>query len=200
MGGMKRRILALRPTQFAVGMREVDRRIQKFRALSGKKLDAYLRRHPVPVVVGPDRIDYLVDGHHHVRSCWEAGYRDIFIDVKADNSHMDELDFWDVMRKSSWTHLYDEFGGGPHEPQRLPEDIRGVADDPYRSLAWAVRRAGGYEKTSLVYAEFKWADFFRKNIHIAHGDVAFKRAVKDALRLCRSDKGRCLPGFEEKRR
>ena len=75
-----------------------------------------------------------------------------------------------------------------------------MADDPYRSLAWAVRRAGGYEKTSLLYAEFKWADYFRKNIHIARGDAAFKKAVKDALMLCRSEKSRCLPGFEETRR
>jgi hypothetical protein len=189
---MKRRILELRPTQFAVGMKEVDRRIGKFQALSEKKLDAYLRRHPVPVVVGPGRIDYLVDGHHHARSCWEAGHRDIFVDIQADKSEMLEQPFWAFMRRSHWAHLYDEFGGGPHEPQRLPEDIRGLADDPYRSLAWAVRREGGYDKSSLDFAEFKWADFFRKKIPIAQGADGFKKAVKAALRLCRSDKGRLL--------
>ena len=192
---MKRRVLALRPTQFAIGMRVVDRRIDRFRTLSRKRLDDYLRRHPVPVVVGPGQDDYIVDGHHHVRACWEAGHRDIFIDIKADNAHMGETDFWDLMRKSRWTHLYDEFGCGPHEPQRLPENVRGMADDPYRSLSWAVRRAGGYEKKAMAYAEFKGADFFRQTILIAHGNAAFKKAVKDALRVCRSGKGRHI--FEQ---
>ena len=58
-------------------------------------------------------------------------------------------------------HLLDQFGLGPHEPRLLPEDIRGLADDPYRSLAWALRHAGAYEKTDLAFSEFKWADFLR---------------------------------------
>ena len=196
---MKRRVLALKPTQFAVGMREVARRVKKFRKMSGKQLAEHLRRRAVPMVVGPGRLDYIVDGHHHVRACWEAGHRDIFVDQKADHSRLSEAEFWDVMRKSGWTHPYDQFGGGPHSPERLPENIRGVADDPYRSLAWAVRREGGYEKTSLDYAEFKWADYFRENISMTPGEDSFKRAVKEALRLCRSGKGRRLPGFEGKR-
>jgi hypothetical protein len=180
-------------------MREVARRIKKFRKMSAKKLAAHLRRRAVPMVVGPGQLEYIVDGHHHVRACWEAGFRDIFVDQKADHSSLSEPEFWEIMRKSAWTHPYDQFGGGPHNPERLPENIRGVADDPYRSLAWAVRREGGYEKTSLDYAEFKWADYFRENIPIIHGDASYKRAVKDALRLCRSGKGRRLPGFEGKR-
>jgi hypothetical protein len=187
---MKRRVLSLKPTQFAVGMQEVERRREKFRDLSEKRLDEYLRRHPLPVVVGPNRVDYAVDGHHHLRACWEAGNRDVFVDLIADRSHLSEPVFWDVMRESRWTHLYDQFGGGPHEPAQLPNDVRGMADDPYRSLAWAVRRAGGYEKTSLVFAEFAWADYFRKTIAIAPGGGSFKKAVADALRLCRSPKGR----------
>lgn len=193
---MKRRVLALRPTQFAIGMREVDRKTAKFRALGRKKLKAYLRRHPLPVVVGPGGVEHVVDGHHHLRACWEAGHRRVFIDVKADYSRLSSADFWVAMRKSSWTHLYDEFGGGPHRPQRLPEDIRGAADDAYRSLAWAVRRAGGFKKSAMLYAEFKWADFFRENLLIGHGVEAFDRAVKEGLRLCRSRESRRLPGAE----
>ena len=36
-----------------------------------------------------------------------------------------------------------------------------MTDDPYRSLAWLVRRNGGYCKTSSEFAEFKWADWLR---------------------------------------
>jgi hypothetical protein len=197
---MKRPILALKPTQFAVGMREVARRLKKFGKLRGKKLDRHLRRHAVPTVVGPGGLEYIVDGHHFVRSCWEAGHSDIYVEQKADHSRMSEPEFWELMRKSDWTHPYDQFGGGPHDPEKLPENIRGMADDPYRSLAWAVRRAGGYEKTALDFAEFKWADFFRAKITLRHGDASFNRAVKSALRLCRSGKGRRLPGFEGKGR
>jgi hypothetical protein len=40
---------------------------------------------------------------------------------------------------------YCQFGEGPRKPLYLPRDIRGLADDPYRSLAWFVRKAGGFD-------------------------------------------------------
>jgi hypothetical protein len=195
---MKRHVLELEPTQFAVGLREVDRRIARLESLSPKRLRSYLRARAVPVVVGPERRVYLVDRHHHVRAYWEAGIAEISVDVKADLSHLRVPEFWDIMRKTRWTHLYDEFGGGPHEPEALPEDVRGMADDPFRSLAWAVRRRGGYLKTGEAFVEFQWAEFFRKRLVIAHGDAGFAKALRKALEECRSSGARRLPGYRGK--
>jgi hypothetical protein len=44
---------------------------------------------------------------------------------------------------------------------------RSVADlmyDPYRSLAGALRRTGGFAKDTTPYSEFLWADFLRRRI------------------------------------
>ncbi|RDJ93823.1 aminotransferase class I/II-fold pyridoxal phosphate-dependent enzyme, partial [Lacticaseibacillus rhamnosus] len=51
-------------------------------------------------------------------------------------------------------HLHDQFGHGPHEPHLLPEDICGLADDPYR--VFLARRQGAvpevvrHEVTGLI--------------------------------------------------
>jgi hypothetical protein len=75
------------------------------------------------------------------------------------------------------------------------QDIRGLADDPYRSLAWALRHAGAYEKSDLAFSEFKWADFLRKELAIEHGDEGFAKALTAARDLARSPKAGHLPGF-----
>ena len=94
-----------------------------------------------------------------------------------------------------WVHLLDQFGLGPHAPHLLPEDIRGLADDPYRSLAWALRHAGAYEKSGLAFSEFKWAEFFRKTLkaHPVHDE--FDAAVEEALALAKTSVCKELPGY-----
>ena len=107
-------------------------------------------------------------------------------------------EFWEVMHKSKWSHLFDQFGNGPHQPHYLPESIRGLADDPYRSLAWAVRREGGYDKTDHAFAEFLWADHFRKKIpEIKVGSAGFKASVKKALEICVHQDCQKLPGYKK---
>ena len=48
------RVLDLRPTQFAIGMTEVERKAKKLRRLSKKKLAKYVKQNPVAVVRAPD--------------------------------------------------------------------------------------------------------------------------------------------------
>ena len=72
-----------------------------------------------------------------------------------------------------------------------------LVDDVYRSLAGFVRDAGGYEKTHTAFAEFIWADFFRRNIAIEDVSADFQAAVKQGLRLARSPLAKRIPGFKE---
>jgi hypothetical protein len=98
------------------------------------------------------------------------------------------------MRKARWTHLRDQFGNGPHPPHLLPEDVRGMADDPYRSLAWALRHEGAYEKSEEAFAEFQWADFLRAELKIEPGDEGFEKALATAQALAKSPGAQSLPG------
>jgi hypothetical protein len=102
------------------------------------------------------------------------------------------------MKKDNLVYLYDEFGNGPHKPEDLPLDVRGLADDPYRDLAGWVRDRGGYDKTAAPFAEFKWAMFFRENLK-THPHADWDEAVKEAMELARSKDAKDLPGYRKKK-
>ena len=192
---MKLKVLELKPTQFAVGMREVEKRAAKLRGHSGSTRHDYLQGHPVPVVVAAGARYYMVDRHHLARACWELGIEEVHAEIRADLSKHAPADFWDVMGKSHWSRLYDQFGKGPHDPLLLPENVRGLADDRYRSLAWEVRRQGGFAKSEELFAEFKWAEYFRPKVAVGPGDSGFEAALKEAMALCHRPECRRLPGF-----
>lgn len=191
-----KQVLSLRPTQFALGMKEVEAKVKKLKKMTPKQRKRYLSDRPVQVVVGPNDIHYIIDHHHLVRSCWEAGIKKVPIDVKSDLSQLGEKDFWHVMQASHWMHPFDQFGAGGYKPKLFPLDVRGMADDPYRSLAWAVREAGGFEKVFVPFSEFKWANYFRKKIDIEDIRYAFEAALKKALKVSKNKSASSLPGYK----
>jgi hypothetical protein len=192
---MKRHLFELRPTQFAVGMFEVEKKIKKLRGFKDKELQEYLDAHPVPVVLCRNGDAHIIDHHHLVRACLEADVEKVLTEVVADFSHLGDKEFWAEMGRKKWLHLYDQFGNGPHDPTLLPMTVRGLADDQFRSLAWAIREAGGYDKSPEPFCEFKWADFFRKKVKVERTELGFKEAVGQALKLASSQEASHLPGF-----
>src|SRR5438874_990887 len=92
-----------------------------------------------------------------------------------------------------WVHPIDA-AGKHHAVDALPAHVKELVDDPYRSLAGYVRDAGGYEKSPTAYAEFQWADFFRR-VRIGSGRDGFEAAVRQALELAHSAAASTLPGF-----
>ena len=68
-------------------------------------------------------------------------------------------------------------------------------DDPFRSLAGAVRRAGGFAKESTPFVEFLWADFLRRRIKRKDVDKDFARALAAAVKLARSKNVDYMPGW-----
>jgi hypothetical protein len=176
-------------------MYEVQKKVKKIQDATEKELDAYLQEHPVPIVISRDGESHLVDHHHLVRACWEVGVEKVVVEVKEDFSHLSEAQFWEKMKALKWTHLYDQFGNGPHDHALLPIDVRGMADDLFRSLAWAVREEGGYEKSPVPFCEFKWADFLRPKLVIARTEKGFKTALDAALKLAQSKEAAHLPGY-----
>ncbi len=187
--------LELRPTQMSVGMREVADKAEHLRGMKPEKADAWLKERPVPVVLGPRGRMYLIDHHHLVRAAWEAGIARVHVEVKADLSGLSEDKFWERMAREKWVYPYDQFGKGPHDPQDLPENVRGMADDPYRSVAGAVRDRGGYEKSEEPFAEFLWAQFFRERLTVHPIYHDFEEAVAEALKLAKTEAAKHLPGW-----
>ena len=70
-----------------------------------------------------------------------------------------------------------------------------LKDDPFRSLAGELRRAGGFAKDTTPFSEFLWADFFRRKIKRKAVEADFAAAMEQALRLARSEEAEYLPGW-----
>ena len=188
-------VLELRPCQFVLGMREVQAKVKRIKAMTPKQRKKYVSEHCVPVVKANGQL-YLIDHHHFVRACWETGIKKVHVHIISDKGKIDKKAFWKFMQHNHWVHLIDQFGHGPNDPRLLPIDIRGMSDDPYRGLAWAVREAGGFEKIDVPFSEFHWANFLRSRIDLDEIKESFDSALKTAVYTCKSKAASKLPGFK----
>jgi hypothetical protein len=194
----KQKILSLRPTQFAVGMLEVDEKIKIVRGYSKKQMKDFIDQTPVPVVISPEGELYVVDHHHFLCVCYQVGIKKVRVLTVKDLSkaNMGYAGFWKWMFKNRNAYPFCQFGEGPREALYLPRDIRGLADDPYRSIAWFVRKAGSFENSDKNFSEFKWANFFRKRgLLERRGPAGMERALLKAAKLAQSPAAKHLPGF-----
>jgi hypothetical protein len=194
----RQKVLNLRPTQFAVGMLEVDEKIAIVSGYGGKQMREFIDENPVPVVVGANGDLYIVDHHHFLAVCYHLGIKKVRIEVVKDVSKkpMSYVQFWKWMCKTRNAYPYCQFGEGPRKAIYLPKDIRGLADDPYRSLAWYVRKAGAFENSEKNFAEFQWANFFRgKRLLDRTGLAGMPRAIVRAVALAQSPAAKHLPGY-----
>jgi len=187
----------LHPTQLTVGMIEVDDKKKHLASLKPQEQQEFLKTHPMPAVVGPNGKLYITDHHHLGRAAIEAGVARGFFLVEADFSSCRLDDFWKKMNENLWVHPLDE-NGVRHYYSSIPDQLAKLVDDIYRSLAGYVRDAGGYEKTPTAFAEFVWADFFRRMIAIEDVKANFQVAVHTALPLAQSHLAKGMPGFKEK--
>ena len=187
-------ILELRPTQMTVGMREVKEKRKRFREQKGKKQEELLGKHMIPVVVGPDKRFYVVDHHHLARALHEEGVEDILVTVIGDLRMVDRDAFWGVMDNKRWVYPYDAKGERRHFKD-LPKTITELKDDPYRSLAGELRRAGGFAKDTTPFSEFLWADFLRRLLPRKTVEDNFSKAMEKALELAKSENAIYLPGW-----
>ncbi|GAA7764956.1 MULTISPECIES: ParB-like protein [Cupriavidus] len=187
----------LHPTQLTVGMIEVQDKKTHLASLKPKDQQAFMEAHPIPAVEGPGGKLYITDHHHLGRAALEAGLTSGFFMVEADLSSSAPGDFWGEMDKNQWVHPLDE-NGVRHCYTLIPSHLEKLIDDPYRSLAGYVRDAGGYQKTPTAFAEFVWADFFRRHIAVEDLKADFQAAVKCAKVLAASKWASSLPGFQAK--
>lgn len=184
------------PTQLTVGLFEVEAKKKKLASLASKDQAALLEAHPMPVVIGPGKKLYITDHHHLARAALDLKIEQACFEVDDDLSLLSQDAFWVEMDRQSWVHPLDH-NGVRHRYDFIPKSLDKLVDDVYRSVAGFVRDAGGYDKTHTAFAEFIWADFFRRNIAIEDVLADFQAAVKHGERLARSPLAKRIPGFKE---
>jgi hypothetical protein len=185
----------LRPTQITVGMREVAAKRKHWRQEGKKNKGAeFLGKHMIPVILGPKNHHYVIDHHHLARALHAEGVKNVLVTTVADLSKLEIDSFWFVLDNHNWMHAFDD--EGRRRPYKdIPKSVTALIDDPFRSLAGELRRAGGYAKDTTPFSEFLWADFLRRRIKRKAVEADFDHAIEKAMQLARSPDAGYLPGW-----
>ncbi|WP_130470263.1 ParB/Srx family N-terminal domain-containing protein [Candidatus Magnetaquicoccus inordinatus] len=183
----------LHPTQYSVGMNEVQNKKLELLSDIEQKKDIWKKvKNFVPVVRGPDNKVYITDHHHlvtaiyHIKQDSNNISNDIPVYFIEDYYNMldnkDDCRFWSSMKATNKVWLKNN-QGIDIQPSELPKQIKGLQDDPMRSLAAMVEDNCGFLKcgkkecetkigkekfqkscaTDPYFLEFKWADFIRND-------------------------------------
>ena len=188
------RISELRPTQITVGMREVKEKRKRWKDKHGKKAARFLGGHMIPVILGPKQRHYVIDHHHLARALHEEGVEEILTTVVADLSSLEKDAFWFMLDNHSWMHPFDD-EGKRRDYDAIPKSVDKLIDDPFRSLAGELRRAGGFAKDTTPFSEFLWADLLRRRIKRKVVEDDFAHALELGMKLAKSQEAGYLPGW-----
>jgi hypothetical protein len=175
-------------------MREVRAKQKEWRKRDPQGGAAFLGKHMVPVVLGPNKHHYVTDHHHLARALHEEGVSSVLVTVISDLSTLEKDAFWFFLDNRALMHPFDA-EGKRRDYSEIPKTIEDLVDDPYRSLAGELRLAGGYSKDTTPFSEFLWADFLRRRIRAKDIAGDFDQALKEALDLARSKDATYLPGW-----
>lgn len=137
-------ISELRPTQIPVGMHEVRAKRQSWQAKKGKS--EFLGRHMIPVILGPKERPYVIDQHHLARALHDEGEKHVLVSVVIDLRTLERDAFWIFLDNRGWSHPYDQRGVRCGFAD-IPKSVADMRDDPFRSLAGELRKAGGLPRT-----------------------------------------------------
>jgi hypothetical protein len=189
---------SLRPLQGAVGMGEVQQKADKIKQ-KPKKEESKLAADPIKVVRGPAGQLFVTDHHHGARAWLLAGYSSGICSIEPDPSSSDPEKFWPRLKDLKKVHLENK-DGGVISPDDLPTSLEQLPDDPYRTLAWMVRKKDGFCRALMPqkeFAEFIWADWMRGKVEFPRAQVAAapKKFLETALKLAKSPDAANMPGY-----
>jgi hypothetical protein len=138
---------------------------------SDKKFIKHADKKPAKILVGPNGIFYITDGHHHARAMLERldnhqSQLDtttcLVIENDVQASFPSDADFWDWMTQHQHARLEGgDLADGKVKPGVFPPaSLRNMQNDSYRSLAGFVQDACGVNMDA-DYDQFRWADYMR---------------------------------------
>jgi hypothetical protein len=153
-----------------------------------EKEERKLAADPITVVRGPDGQLFVTDHHHGARAWLLAGYASGICSIEPDPSSVDPEKFW------------PRLDGVVITPDALPKSLQQLPDDPYRTLAWMLRKEDGYCRALMEqkeFAEFIWADWMRGRAELPAEQVAVApdKMLEVALELAKSPIAAGLPGY-----
>lgn len=186
----------LRPTQIAVGMQLVKSKRKGIRKLERRpaELVEFILENPIRVIAGPASLFYIVDHHHLALALLDEGFETAPVIVLGDLTETPRAQFWAEMTAKGWVHPVD--GEGVQRPiSAIPNKVKNMEDDAYRSLAGFVRLKGGYLKSQTPFAEFLWADFYRSRITPKQLKRNFDKQIPVAMKLAATADAAKLPGY-----
>jgi hypothetical protein len=175
-------------------MREVKAKRKRWREERTTKGAEFLGKHMIPVILGPKQRHYVIDHHHLALALHGEGVKDILVTIVANLSKLEKDAFWVVLDNRSWMHPFDD-QGRRRDYADIPKAVSDLVDDPFRSLAGELRRAGGYAKDTTPFSEFLWADFLRRRNKRQDVENDFDGALEEALKLAKGTDSDYLPGW-----
>ncbi len=184
----------LYPTQITVGMREVKAKRKHWREQAGAKGADFLGRHMIPAIIGPRERHYIIDHHHLARALHDEGVEEVLVTVVANLSKLDRDMFWFVLDTRDWMHPFDD-QGRRRDHTEIPKSVSKLIDDPFRSLAGELRRAGAFAKDTTPFSEFLWAQFLRSHLKRKDVERDFESALKLGFELAKTKEANYLPGW-----
>ena len=157
-------IESLRPTQITVGMREVEEERKRLRKQKPQKIGSFIGHHMIPVVLGPKKRHYVIDHHHLSLALHKEGLRDVLVTVVLDLSALDPDAFWTVLDHKSLVYPFDA-QGRRRDFADIPKTVMQLKDDPFRSLAGELRRAGGFAKDTTRCRAATYSKAYQHSVH-----------------------------------
>ena len=116
------------------------------------------------VVIGPQGVLYLTDGHHTLTSFQENSGPDVHVRLRVlgNLSGLSEADFWSAMQANRWTWLRD-VNGDAITPAQLPSNVglSNFEDDRFRSILYFARDIGYSADGAVPFQEFYWGTWLR---------------------------------------
>jgi hypothetical protein len=190
-------VRTLRPLQGAIGIEEVQEKVKKIKADPEAEYHD-LANDPIKVIRGPKDKLFITD-HHHGADAWRlAGHPIALCEIGDRPPFATEAEFWSGLVNDHLIRLRDA-GGKALTPEQLPHNLEGMPNDPYRSLAWRVRKAHGFcrPKEQKEFMEFAWADQLRAQPKLPADKVgkSAKSMLSEALLFAQSQAAQGLPGY-----
>ncbi len=186
-------IAGLKPTQMTVGFREVETRAARLKK-GGQDGGKLIYKHVIPVVKGPKEKYYVIDHHHLCRAMLLAGSKQVSVTVVLNLARLEKDAFWVFMDNRGLVHPFDD-EGKRCDYKDIPKSIEDMTDDPFRSLAGALRCKGGYAKDTTPFSEFLWADFLRRRFNRKDVEKDFDATLEAAFEVAKTHGADHLPGW-----
>ncbi len=190
-------VAQLLPTQWCVGLAEVNSRQLDFNELSPKERLNYLKNKPVPLVRNGSGSLWMIDRHHRLRALLDLEQNATTYGYVIENFPTeDESESLRLLAERGWLYLYNGRGQGPLSPQDLAKSLLQLEDDPYRSLAWKLKKEGLLRPEPLIpYHEFRWGNWLRSRALPPFSSKSLKPALPAARSLVRSSAASQLAGW-----